>query len=247
MYFRFSMTTGGKVMDMKKLVLFYIIIGSICLPVRAQMYFSDDFEDPAESEKKWEIITGDWQVGDGVYHQLAAADPWQASMVSADYWKDEWVEYTIEFKVKPLTEGDAPVNVLFRVQDPVPRVWADRNGPNTHMYRWIINGWTNTESRPYMYSEGQSEMLAQANNSLTVGSWHNIRLVVTATGCAGYVDGQEMFSVEHAQWTDGRVGIQAYSGMMDFDDFVVYGPGGPAAVMPAGKISTTWAEVKTGY
>jgi hypothetical protein len=194
--------------------------------VKAQTYFYDDFENPAGSEGKWEVVTGDWQVADGVYHQLATADPWQASMVAADQWSNDWEEYTIEFRVKPLTEGDAPVNVLFRVQDPVPTVWADRNGPSTHMYRWIVNGWTNTESRPYIYNAGSSVMLAQTNNSLVVGEWHNIKLVVTKTGLAGYVNDVEMFNVEHAEWTDGRVGIQAYSGMMDFDDFIVYGPVG---------------------
>jgi len=209
----------------------------------AQIYFSDDFENPAESEGKWEVITGDWQVADGVYHQASTADAWLVSMVAADQWKDEWTEYTIEFRVKPLTEGDAPVNVLFRVQDPVPQVWADRNGPNTHMYRWIINGWTNTESRPYMYSEGVAEMLDQTNNVLDVGSWYDIKLVVTNTGLAGYVNGVEMFDVQHAEWTDGRIGLHAFSGMMDFDDLVVYGPGG-TAVEASGKLSTVWGKIR---
>ncbi|HUU17271.1 MAG TPA: hypothetical protein VMW72_08985 [Sedimentisphaerales bacterium] len=223
-------------MIFKRFMTFATLISLVFIPlfsspVDAQTYFSDDFENPAESEDKWEVITGDWQVADGVYHQLSTADPWLTSMVAADNWNDEWVEYTIEFMVKPLTEGDAPVNVLFRVQDPVPPIWADRNGPNTHMYRWIVNGWTNTESRPYMYNAGTSEMLAQTNNSLEVGNWHNIKLVVTKTGLAGYVDNVEMFDVEHAEWTDGRVGIQAYSGIMDFDNFIIYGSG-PCASSP---------------
>ncbi len=228
-----------------------VFISVFSSPVDAQTYFFDDFENPAESEDKWEVITGDWQVADGVYHQLAMADPWQASMVAADQWSNEWEEYTIEFKVMPLTEGDAPVNVLFRVQEPVPTVWADRNGPNTHMYRWIVNGWTNTESRPYIYNAGTSQMLAQTNNSLEVGSWHNIKLVVTKTGLAGYVNDVEMFDLEHAVWTDGRVGIQAYSGTMDFDDFIVYGPVGrkslPVATGPTpgdGElIEETWVNM----
>ncbi|MBW7989707.1 MAG: hypothetical protein FVQ84_06800 [Planctomycetes bacterium] len=243
-------------MIVKGFVSFGRLIGLVFIllfstPVDAQTYFFDDFENPANSEGRWEMITGDWQVADGVYHQLAGADPWQASMVAADQWSNEWEEYTIEFKVKPLTEGDAPVNVLFRVQDPVPTVWADRNGPNTHMYRWIVNGWTNTESRPYIYNAGSTVMLAQTNNSLEVGSWHNIKLVVTKTGMAGYVNDVEMFDVEHAQWTNGRVGIQAYSGMMDFDDFIVYGPGGrkslPVASGPTpGEgvlIEATWVNL----
>ncbi|MHC4534664.1 MAG: hypothetical protein ACYS6K_11985, partial [Planctomycetota bacterium] len=229
--------------------LIFILLFSA--PVYAQTYFFDDFENPAESEGKWEVITGDWQVADGVYHQLAVADPWQASMVAADQWSNEWEEYTIEFKVMPLTEGDAPVNVLFRVRDPVPQVWADRDGPNTYMYRWIVNGWTNSESRPYMYGGGTRSMLAQTNNSLEVGSWHNIKLVVTKTGLAGYVNDVEMFDLEHAVWTDGRVGIQAYSGTMDFDDFIVYGPSGrksfPVASGPTPRdgelIEETWVNM----
>jgi len=228
-----------------------VLVSLFSTTVDAQTYFFDDFENPAESEGKWEVITGDWQVADGVYHQLAAADPWQASMVTADQWSNEWDEYTIEFKVMPLTEGDAPVNVLFRVQDPVPTVWADRNGPNTHMYRWIVNGWTNSESRPYIYNAGSTVMLAQTNNSLEVGSWHDIKLIVTKTGLAGYVNDVEMFDVEHAVWTDGRVGIQAYSGMMDFDDFIVYGPSGrksfPVASGPTPRdgelIEETWVNL----
>ncbi|MDT8302141.1 MAG: hypothetical protein RQ760_11705, partial [Sedimentisphaerales bacterium] len=232
-------------------IITIILVPLFSTPVGAQTYFYDDFQNPAESQSKWEVITGDWQVADGVYHQLAAADPWQASMVAADQWSNEWEEYTIEFNVMPLTEGDAPVNVLFRVQDPVPAVWADRNGPSTHMYRWIVNGWTNTESRPYMYNAGSAVMLAQTDNTLEVGTWHNIKLVVTKTGLAGYVNDVEMFDVQHAQWTTGRVGIQAYSGLMDFDDFIVYGPSGrqslPIATGPTPAegelIEDTWINM----
>ena len=235
-----------KKFTMFALLMLLVALLLVSLPAEAQMYFSDDFEDTAESEKKWEVITGDWQVADGVYHQLAMASPWQVSMVSVDYWKDEWVEYTIEVDVKPLTEGDAPVNILFRVQDPVPQVWADRDSPNTHMYRWIVNGWTNTESRPYMYSEGRREELDLTPNSLEVGNWHHLKLAVDIKGCAGYVDGKQIFDVEHAEWTQGRVGLHAYSGQMDFDDFIVYGPAG-MQVTAVGKVSIAWAAVKASY
>jgi hypothetical protein len=218
-------------MDSKRFVSFgtlmaLVFVAFLCPRVDGQTYFSDDFEDPAATAEKWEVVSGNWVVADGVYKQLDTADPWQASMVAPDHWDMAWQEYTIEFKVKILTEGDAPVNVLFRVLDPVPVVWADRNGPNAHLYRWIVNGWTNTESRPYIYNEGTATMLAQTENTMEVGAWHDIKLVVTKTGMAGYVNGVEMFDVQHAQWTEGRVGIQAYSGEMDFDDFIVYGPYG---------------------
>ena len=193
-------------------------------PADAQIYFSDDFNDPVQSKDNWEVITGDWQVADGVYHQLSTADPWLVSMVAPSKWKPEWVEYTIEFNVKPLTTGDAPVNVLFRVQEPVPKVWADRTASKTHMYRWIVNGYTNTESRPYIYDGGTTTMLAQTKNTMQVGTWYHLMLVVTKTDIAGYVNDVEMFNVKHAKWTDGRVGLHAYNGKMDFDDLIIYGP-----------------------
>jgi hypothetical protein len=208
------------------------LISLFSSPVSAQVYFSDDFNDPAASKDKWEVITGDWQVADGVYHQLSTADPWLATFVAASQWNEQWEEYTIEFNVKILTQGDAPVNVLFRVQPQIPQVWADRNGPNAHFYRWIVNGWTNTESRPYIYDAGTATMLAQTPNVMEVGAWHHIMLVVTKTGIAGYVNDVEMFDIQHAQWTTGRIGIQAYSGQMDFDDFIVYGP----AYMPDWRV-----------
>jgi hypothetical protein len=67
---------------------------------------------------------------------------------------------------------------------------------------------------------------------LKVGVWHHIMLIVTKTSLAGYVNDVEMFDVQHAKWTNGRVGIQAYSGKMDFDDFVIYGP----AYMPGWRL-----------
>ena len=69
------------------IVLFFISL--LCSRVDAQIYFSDDFENPAESETKWEVITGEWEVADGIYHQLSASSPWQASMVAWDHSKLE--------------------------------------------------------------------------------------------------------------------------------------------------------------
>jgi hypothetical protein len=89
-------------------------------------------------------------------------------------------------------------------------------------------------------------MLHQTSNSLVVGNWHHIKLAVTKTGFTGYVDDVEMFDVEHAEWTKGRVGIQAYSGMMDFDNFIVRGPS-PYASRPdppdGGIHEDTWATL----
>ena len=78
-----------KQMINKRFVTFGLLIALVLIPLfsstaYAQTYFSDNFENPAESEDKWEAIAGDWQVSNGVYHQLSTADPWQASVVATD-------------------------------------------------------------------------------------------------------------------------------------------------------------------
>jgi len=212
-------------------------------PSFGQIYVQDDFENPAASEDIWEIIAGDWQVADGVFHQLAQGDAWLVAMVASDKWND-WTEYTVEVSGTQLEAGDHPLQILFRVQEPVPLVWADRNAPQTHMYRWIINGWTNTLCRPYIYNGGTSEMLAEKDLILEIGQFYHFKLEVTKKGFRGYVDGEEMFSVDHDEWIDGRVGLQSFGGMADFDDFVIYGPSG-TAVEPRGKLAVTWATLKS--
>jgi hypothetical protein len=87
-------------------------------------------------------------------------------------------------------------------------------------------------------------MLAEKALVLEIGKFYRFKLEVTNKGFRGYVDGEEMFDVEHAEWIDGRVGLQSFSGMADFDDFIVYGPSG-TAVEPQGKLAVTWAALKT--
>lgn len=218
----------------------YVVISTIS----AQVYVADDFEDPAKSEGLWDFITGNWVVADGVLHQLEQGDPWYAAMVASNVWKDEWTEYTIEVDGAQLQAGDYPLNILFRVQEPVPQVWADRNAPQTHLYRWIVNGWTNTLSRPYIYNAGVAEMLAEKPVVLNIGEFYHLKLVVTEQGFQGFINDEEFFKVDHAEWINGRVGLHAYSGLIDFDNFVVYGPSG-TAVEPYGCLASTWGSLRS--
>lgn len=219
---------------------------SAALPVRAQTYVYDDFEEPAVSEDLWEIVTGEWEVGDGVFHQLAQGDPWLVAMVAQNKWDNNWTEYTLEVSGTQLEDGDHPLNILFRVREPVPQVWADRNGPQAHMYRWIVNGWTNTLSRPYIYNEGETTMLAEKAVILEIGRFYRLKLEVTNSDFRGFIDDEEFFDVEHAEWTEGRVGLQSFGGMADFDDFVVYGPKG-MSVEPQSKLAVTWGRMKAQF
>ena len=232
---------------MKKLMFVFLLL-LVSFSVQAQIYFQDDFEDPQTTKDKWEIIQGDWQANNGIFQQLGQdIDPWLVAMVANDYWKGEWTGYTVEFEVRNPVEGlDNGVSVLFRVQDPVPVNWAERNGPNSNVYRWALNISMNTLGLIGVYEAGVYQRLCESPFSLVIGEWYDVKLVVTKKDATAYINGEKVLQTDDVRWTEGRVGIQAYNGPLDFDDFIIYGPEG-ALVKPAGKLIATWSQIKGVY
>ena len=228
-----------------KTLIFTSVLLLLSVSVHAQMYFQDDFEDPDANLDKWEIIQGEWEVNDGIFQQTGQGiDPWLVAMVSDEHWKEEWTEYTVEFKVRNPVEGlDNGVSVLFRVQDPVPANWAERSGANSHVYRWALNISMNTVGLIGVYEPGAYQRLIDIPYSLVIGDWYDVKLVVTEDNAVAYVNEEKILETDDVRWTDGRVGIQAYDGPLDFDDFMIYGPEG-SAVEPAGKLISTWSQVR---
>jgi hypothetical protein len=229
---------------MKKLICTLVFL-LLAASVSAQTYFQDDFEDPDATADKWEIILGDWEVNDGIFQQTGQGiDPWLVAMVSNDYWNMAWTEYTIEFKVRNPVDGlDNGVSVLFRVQDPVPPNWDERRGANSHVYRWGLNIAMNSNGVIGVYEPGTYTRLVEAPNSLVIGEWHGVKLEVTESIATAYIDDKQVLETDDVRWTEGRVGIQAYDGPLDFGDFIVYGPAG-AVVEPDGKTAATWGQIK---
>jgi hypothetical protein len=225
--------------------MFTLLLLLVPICAHAQMYFEDDFEDPGATTDKWEIILGDWEANNGIFQQTGQGiDPWLVAMVSDEHWKKEWTEYTVEFKVRNPVEGlDNGVSVLFRVQDPVPANWDERQGPNSHVYRWALNISQNTLGLIGVYEPGAYQRLVESPYSLVIGEWHDVKLVVTEKDATAYINGEKVLETDDVRWTDGRVGIQAYDGPLDFDDFMIYGPGG-ASVEPVGKLPGTWGHIK---
>jgi hypothetical protein len=75
---------GAEVLGRCFTPLCVLVMLCVALPSFGQLYVSDDFEDANVSEDIWEIISGDWQVADGVFHQLAQGDSWIVAMVAPD-------------------------------------------------------------------------------------------------------------------------------------------------------------------
>ena len=233
-------------------VLLCVMIGSLVAitDAIAQTYFSDNFDNPKESEKKWVPLYGQWEFKDKEYHQLKN-DINCMSVVSDDYWKDEWNNYTFEFKASKISGAEGFL-IMFRcmgimqnrgvaVNAPPPRMGKDKV---SLQYWWNIGGWANARSQVESWGGTGG---ANSNDTIKTGEWYDIKIVNTPTKYTLYLNGKEIGSVnDSTQDGKGRIGLATWSTLAKFDDVVVYGSKGPSqqTVEPKGKATTTWAYIK---
>jgi hypothetical protein len=216
----------------------------------AQTYFSDNF-DTDESEQKWHPLFGQWEFNDDEYHQLMNAVNCM-SVVSDDFWNDDWNEYTFEVKGNKIGGAEGFL-IMFRcmgimqnrgvaLEDPPARMEAD--GVNLE-YWWNLGGWGNTRSQVESWG---GKAGANSNHTINTDEWYDIKIVNTPTSYALYLNDEEVAVVDDtAQDGRGRVGLATWSTTARFDDVIVYGPDGPSAeaVEPVDKVTTTWASIKS--
>ena len=214
----------------------------------AQIYFSDDFEDPAESADKWVDLWGTWEVVDGEYQQSDGV-PNAMSVIADEYWDDDLDNYTFEMRGKK-TGGGEGFLIMFRLRGMMePRAQAVRDHPPlmaaqtpSLQYWWNLGGWGNTRSEVESWGGVGG---ANSAHTITTDNWYTIRIVSTPTDYTLFIDDEEVAMVpDPAQDGLGRVGLATWSTQASYDDVLVYGPYGPTAVNPAGKTATTWSKLK---
>jgi len=213
-----------------------------------QIYFQDDFEDPAASAEKWVDLYGTWELADGEYHQSEGV-PNAMSVVADASWDDAIDEYTFEVRGKK-TGGGEGFLIMFRLRGTMdPRGVAVRDHPPVMaaqapslQYWWNLGGWGNTRSQVESWGG-----VGGANSAHTIddNAWYDIVIVSTPTDYTLFINDEEVAMIaDPAQGGLGRVGLATWATQVAYDDVLVYGPDGPLAVNPAGKTATTWAKVK---
>lgn len=246
---------------MKIAKILYVIITCVALGLagavaiaRAQTYFSDYFEDPAESEKKWVDLYGTWQFKDGEYHELMNAVNCM-SIVSDEYWNDSWNDYTFEVRANKISGAEGFL-IMFRCmgqmqpRDVAVRVHPDRmaDDPVSLQYWWNLGGWTNTRSCVERWINGGVSEHGNTANTIKTGDWYDIKIVNTPTGYTLYLNDEEIAAVsDNTQDGRGRIGLAVWSTTARFDDVTVYGAEGMGgqAVEPVERLATTWAGIKS--
>lgn len=242
--------------EASKVVTRKLLFGALCAVVvltatraEAQIYFQDDFEDPAASAEKWADLWGTWEVVDGEYQQSEGV-PNAMSVVADEFWDDAIDDYTFEVRGKK-TGGAEGFLIMFRLRGMMdPRAQALRDHPPLMAaqapsleYWWNLGGWGNTRSQVESWGG-----VGGANSAHTIETddWYTIRILSTPTDWTLIINDEEIANMADATQDGlGRVGLATWSTQASYDDVLVYGPDGPLAVDPAGKTSTTWAKVKT--
>jgi hypothetical protein len=232
-------------------VVAVVLIGMITI-ANAQNYFEDNFDNPEESEKKWHPLFGQWEFEDNEYHQLLNAVNCM-SVISDEYWDDDWTEYTFEVKANKMGGAEGFL-IMFRcmgimqprdvvLKDPPERMAAD---PASLQYWWNLGGWANVRSQVESWG-GKAGVFT--NHTIDTDRWYDIKIVNTPSSYTLYLDGEEVGTMDdNTQDGRGRVGLATWSTTARFDDVVVYGSEGLGgeAVEPGGKVTITWASIKSG-
>ncbi len=233
------------------IVVMCFAVGLMGSVASAQTYFSDDFNNPGQSEGKWHPLYGQWEFEDDEYHQLLNAVNCM-SVISDEYWDDSWNEYTFEVRANKISGAEGFL-IMFRcmgrmqprdvvLQDHTPRMQDDAV---SLQYWWNLGGWANVRSQVESWGGIAG---ANTNHTIDMDRWYEIKIVNTPSNYTLFLDGDEIASVnDKTQNGAGRVGLATWSTTARFDDVIVYGPAGPSAqlVEPARKLATSWARVKS--
>ena len=231
-------------------ILLCILTIGIATVGTAQILFEDNFDNANESEKKWASLWGDWEFKDDEYHQKSG-DSNCMSIVTDDYWDEEWTDYTYEVRGKK-TGGAEGFLIMFRCQGPMePRGKALREHPQRMQgqarleYWWNLGGWGNSRSQVEAWGGGKAG--AHSDHTIDTNKWYTIKIVNTTTGYTLFIDDEEVAEMDDAtRGGVGRVGVATWATMAIYEDVLVYGPDGPLPVDPKGKIATAWGFIKAG-
>ncbi len=218
----------------------------------SQIYFEDNFDNVNQSKKKWAPLWGDWEFKDKEYHQLSN-DTNCMSIVTDDYWDEEWNDYTYEVSGNKIGGAEGFL-IMFRCQGTMggrgknlaahpPRM---QNQPMLQ-YWWNLGGWNNSISRMEVWDKGVHRLEAESNHIIDTDKWYSIKIVNTPTSYTLFIDDEKVETVDDDTRDGvGRIGVAVWGTAAKYNDVLVYGPDGPLPVNPKGKVATAWGLLKAG-
>lgn len=205
--------------------------------------WSDDFEDPAFTEKSWEIKQGDWEIKDGWWQANSPAIGSGCFAILPNIETHEGL--TMEVTMRDQGGGWSNGYIIFAYVDDAAVYYAGA--------RIGRSNWSTEKSA---LAGGEQNFLEVADPRIAAGGviLPRCRVVIEGDDVVIYAEEEP----DNGKWEEmsrvpmpagmpiGPIGLAAENTVNDFDDFVVSGPEveGKVAVKPAGKLATTWARIK---
>jgi predicted DNA-binding protein YlxM (UPF0122 family) len=217
--------------------IYALLLGS-ALSVSAGTW-RDDFEDG--NLVGWEEMLGetpgDWRIENGqlVLNQISS---WAVHQMLADVIVDD---VTMEFdaQMEQIFQNILSIELYLRVPD------------NDHAVFFSIGLWNNQWlTIGTLWWMGRFENWKEAPFPFKVGQWYHFKGVAQGDEFTLFIDDKKILTFNEGRITEGKVGFGGGGCKARFDNVVITGPNvpdaGPSglAVDTAGKLATTWGQVK---
>jgi pectate lyase len=190
----------------------------------AATLFSADFNSGVSG---WSKSGGNWVAatdGTGVYQQNNASSD-LARVFNGD---NSWTDYSLQARVKPLS---------FSSSDGFAGIGARSSGATTYYRVVLLSGQVQLQA----VKGGTVTVLGTRSQTVSTGTWYTLRVDVSGTTIAGYVNGTLIASAGSTVEDAGRISLQTFHATANFDDVsvVTVGSTPPPTSAPATTGGTT--------
>ena len=164
--------------------------------------FTDDFEDGNTSA--WETIGGVWSIKKDNTKTLSVEGASESIATAGTAWTD----YTLEGRVKVLTDG-GNAGLIVRYVD------------SSNFYSLCLNANTN-QVELYKKLDNTATMVASSGLSVNTNTWYTLRVTANGDNITGFVNGNPVIDWTNpsGELTAGKIGFQTTSNAC-FDDVLV--------------------------
>ena len=254
------------------LAIFCALLFSISLTANAQLLYrafvegqkpipDDTVEDPAAWNKN--VVTNgalQFSVQGGRLKQTAngCAQSGKVTIPDPTGKSKKWKDYTVI--VDYWDRDNDSVSVLFRYEDE-DNYYNFTIGAGDFGNTWYLGDSTAKESDCF---DGGAPSLATGKNPVPLDESGNTAYTVMVRVKGDTIElffgeqvpvkdlmkgktPEKVAEVSDSKHKQGTVGLHMGSNPADFANILVFGPGGPRPVDPAGSLSTTWALLKSSY
>ena len=198
----------------------------------------DDFNDGNDSG--WDQIQGTWSVQDGEYVQEDTE--WTTTGTHETYTRsffgeENWDNYTLEAKVRMEGGGEtaAIVGIFFRVTE------ISETGD---YYYFRLDA--RAAEGPALIKSPNTILQENMAKPSELGQDYILKVEVDGDNIKCYIDGELEIELQDGSFPTGAIGVGTFNTEGYFDDVSVNGDGiATNAVSVKGKLTTTWASIKS--